>query len=138
MSKQFTNLSDLKRALQKEIGDSTREVTEKSFDDLQKNVDHFYDKPGNPKPGNPPPGYDRTGQLAASPQLDGINISGDVAIGQVSINTGTQYWPAGRDTETIYGYAEDGGLLGNGKFWQKTEEDIKKNIDTVFGKRFGS
>ena len=81
-------------------------------------------------------GYKRTGQLRDSPQLDGINYSGDSAQGQISINTGTQYSPSGRDTATIYGYAEAGGLLGNGGFWERTEEQIQDNIDESFGKRF--
>lgn len=45
-------------------------------------------------------------------------------------------YSSGRDTQTIYGYAESGGLLGNGGFWAKTKEDVKKNIDESFGKRF--
>ena len=61
---------------------------------------------------------------------------GNDAVAQLSINTGTQYDPAGRDTETIYGYAEEGGLRGNGGFWKQTEIDIENNIDESFGKRF--
>ena len=56
--------------------------------------------------------------------------------GEVSLDTGYRYNPSGRDTQTIYNYAENNGLLGNGGFWKKTEEDIEKNIDESFGKRF--
>ena len=104
------------------------QATEKSFEDLQDNVDRFY---------NSPEGfYQRTGQLQASPQNDGVSSSGDSSVGQISINTGTQYDPAGRDTETIYGYAEDGGLLGQGGFWADTEENIQKNLDEAAGRNF--
>lgn len=137
MAKSFIDFASLQKAIQQEMYTAFEEAVEKSYDDLQKNVEYFYDSPGNPKPGNPPPGYDRTGQLKASPQLDGIDIMGNNAIAQLSINTGTQYDPAGRDTETIYGYAEDGGLRGNGGFWKQTEIDIEDNIDNSFGKRFG-
>lgn len=107
---------------------AVQETTEKSFRDLQDNVGHFYDAPEGR--------YQRTGQLRDSPQLDGIDCNGDSAIGQISINTGTQYDPAGRDTETIYGYAEAGGLLGNGGFWKRTEDKIEDNIKSAFSKHF--
>ncbi|MEY8410506.1 hypothetical protein AALB51_04565 [Lachnospiraceae bacterium 62-26] len=121
-------MSALKAALQKEMCSAVQEATEKSYDDLKESVAHFYDSVEGR--------YHRTGQLRDSPQLDGINYNNDSAIGRISINTGTQYDPAGRDTETIYGYAEADGLIGNGGFWQKTEEDIEKNIEDSFGKRF--
>lgn len=121
-------MSALKAALQKEMYAATQEATEQSFQDLQTNVELFYDSPEGR--------YQRTGQLRASPQLDGIDFNGDNAVSQISINTGTQYPIAGRDTATIYEYAEEGGLLGSGGFWQRTEEDIEKNIADAFGKRF--
>lgn len=94
----------LKAAIQKEMYEALEETIEDSYQDLKNNVNHFYDSPEGR--------YKRTGQLRDSPQLDGINYSGDSAQGQISINTGTQYSPSGRDTATIYGYAEAGGLLG--------------------------
>lgn len=121
-------MSALKSALQKEMYAATQEATEKSYEDLKSNVEHFYDSAEGV--------YQRTGQLRDSPQLDGIDCSGDNAVGQISINTGTQYPIAGRDTATIYNYAENDGLLGNGGFWQRTEEKIKDNINSAFSKRF--
>lgn len=121
-------MSALKAALQKEMYAALEETTNQSFQDLQENVGNFYDSPEGR--------YQRTGQLRDSPQLDGIDFNGDSAVSQISINTGTQYDPSGRDTATIYGYAEDGGLLGNGGFWQRTEEQIKDNVNTAFSKRF--
>ena len=55
---------------------------------------------------------------------------------QISISTGTQYDPAGRDTATIYGYAEDDGLIGNGGFWRETLIETEENVKEAFGKRF--
>lgn len=133
MGGSFTSWNALKSALQKEMYAALDEATENSFENLKENVSHFYDAPeGRYKR----TGYKRTGQLMASPQLDGINHNGNSAISQISINTGTQYDPAGRDTETIYEYAEDGGLLGYGGFWEKTNHEIRKNIANSFGKRF--
>lgn len=118
----------LKAALQKEMYAGIREATEMSYEDLKSNTESFYDSPEGR--------YQRIGQLRASPQLDGIDFNGDNAIGQISINTGTQYDPSGRDTETIYNYAESGGLRGNEGFWRRTEEKIKDNINTTFSKHF--
>lgn len=121
-------MESLRQAIRKEMYAATQEATEKSYEDLKNNVSNFYDSPEGR--------YQRTGQLRASPQLDGIDFNGDNAVSQISINTGTQYPIAGRDTAAIYEYAEEGGLLGNGEFWQKTEEEIEKNIADSFGKRF--
>lgn len=121
-------MSALKNAIRKEMYSALDETINNSYEDLQENVDHFYDAPEGK--------YHRTGQLRDSPQLDGINYNGDNAMGQISINTSTQYFPAGRDTETIYVYAENNELCGNGGFWQKTTEDIEKNIEKNFSKHF--
>lgn len=124
----YTSMAALKNALRKQMYSTIQEATEKSYDDLRENVSEFYNSPQGT--------YQRTGLLKDSPQLDGINYNGDNAVGQISINTGTQYDPAGRDTETIYGYAEDGGLRGNPGFWDRTEDDIQKNIEKIFSKHF--
>lgn len=108
---------------------ATQEATEQSFQDLQDNVRQFYSVPEGR--------YHRTKQLMNSPQLKEISFSGDTASGEIEIDTNSpSYNPAGRDTATIYGYAEDGGLLGNGGFWQRTEEKIEKNTQDAFGKHF--
>lgn len=128
MSIKVTSWSGLETVLQKEMYAAMEETVDKSFENLQENVDYFYDSPEG--------GYHRTGQLKASPQIDAIEFSGNRTVAQISINTGTQYYPAGRDTHTIYEYAEDGGLLGNGGFWKKTMEQIDDNIREAFGRRF--
>lgn len=128
IAKKFTNFAALKAGLQREMYSAVREATEESYQDLQSNTGDFYNSPQGI--------YQRTGQLKDSPQLDGINYNGDNAVGQISINTGTQYEPAGRDTETIYIYGNEGGLLGNPGFWDRTEDDIQKNIEKSFGKHF--
>lgn len=124
----FRNMASLIQAIQAEMNEALGEAVEESYLDLKDNVNHFYDSPEGR--------YKRTGQLKASPQIDAINYNGNSAVGQISINTGTQYVPAGRDTNAIYNYAEDNGLIGNGGFWKTTEYDIEDNILKSFGKRF--
>lgn len=125
MSKSFTSWGALKAALQQELTAAMTETIDKSFQDAQKNVNEFYASSGGR--------YQRTGQLGNSPEAE---TGGDSVTGIVRLNTGVYYNPAGRDTQTIFGYAENGGLLGNGGFWSRTEEDIQKNIQESFGKRF--
>lgn len=121
-------MSALKAAIQKEMYSALEETTEDSYQDLKNNVNHFYESPEGR--------YKRTGQLRDSPQLDAVSFNNDSAVGQLSINTSTQYDPSGRDTQTIFNYAENNGLLGNGNFFKNTEDDIEKNIDRDFGKYF--
>lgn len=127
MAKTFTSWGALKGALQKEVRSAMTEVIMKSFEDARTNVDNFYNSPEGI--------YQRTGQLAESPEMT-LSGGGDSVTGEIRLNTGVLYDPAGRDTQTIYGYAEDDGLLGNGGFWEQTKEDVQKNITEVFGRKF--
>lgn len=119
----FTSWGALKAAIQKECEEALQEAMEKSYTDAKDNVENFYAAPEGD--------YHRTGALKESPTM---SVSG--MHGELSLNTGYAYSPAGRDTNTIYNYAESGSLLGNGGFWAKTEADVQKNIDASFGKRF--
>lgn len=129
MGTKFNNFNALKNAILKEVVSGIEAATEKSYDKLQENVNSFYDAPEG--------SYKRTGQLASSPTLDGVSHTGNGATGQISINTSTQYYPAGRDTEWIYNLAENDGLLGNGRFWNRTENEIQEILDCEMNKRFG-
>ena len=106
------------------------DATNRSYNVLTENVGNFYDSPESPN-------YKRTGQLADSPQLDGISNTPFGAIGQISINTTTQYDPSGRDTNWIYHAAENDELWGNGGFWAKTESEIREILTEEVQKRFG-
>ena len=129
MSGTFTDWNSLKSALLSEVVSAVSDATDKVKDELQENVDYFYTAPEGR--------YKRTGQLQQSVMNDGVTETRDGAVGQVSINTGTQYDPAGRDTETIYGYAENNGLLGYGGFWRATEEVAQEILDNEISKHFG-
>ena len=127
MSKSFSSWSALKAALQQEVRSAMEETVDNSFVDAHTNVDQYY----NSTPGR----YTRTGQLAESPEAS-LSGSRDNYHGEISLDTGFRYNPSGRDTMTIYDYAESGGLRGNGGFWEKTKQDVEKNIQESFGKRF--
>lgn len=127
MSKTFTSMEALKAAIQKEVRDAITEVADRSLQDVHQNVDSFYMFGGGQ--------YQRTGQLAESPEVR-LFGGGDNYNLQISLDTGFRYNPSGRDTMTIYNYAESGGLRGQGGFWAKTKEDVEKNINEAFSKRF--
>ena len=124
----FSSWDALKKAIQKEAYAALEEAMDKSYEDAHENVDNFYNSPEGR--------YKRTGQLAESVQHE-ITGGGDSLNGHLWLDTSYQYNPAGRDTQTIYGYAESGGLLGNGGFWKKTEEDTERNVQEAFSKHFG-
>lgn len=132
MSSKISSWADIEAKIRKEMYAAFDEAVQESFEDLKENVDYFYSIPEPTYPGH----YHRTGQLGDSPQLDTVNYNGNSASAQISINTGTQYYPAGRDTETIYGYAENDGLVGRGGFWKESEYEFEENINKAFSKRF--
>jgi hypothetical protein len=122
-------MESLLQAIRKEMYAATQEATEQSFQDLQDNVRLFYSVPEGK--------YHRTKQLMNSPRLKEINFDGDTATGKIEIDTNSPHYdPAGRSVQEIYGYAEADNLVGTGNFWKKTKEDIEKNIEDSFGKRF--
>ena len=65
-----------------------------------------------------------------------LSGGGDNYSMELGLDTDFRYSPSGRDTATIYTFAEENGLRGKGAFWRKTKEDVKKNIKESFGKRF--
>lgn len=127
MSGTFTSWGALVQALQKEVAEATAEVVDDSLDDLYRNVDRFYSSSEGR--------YHRTGALRMSPQSY-FMPGGSVSAGEISLNTGYGYSPSGRTTQTIYNYAEDGGLLGNGGYWSDTMSRIPAHIQQSFGSRF--
>lgn len=127
MGKKVNSWADLESALQKEMYSAMEETIDKSFRNLHENLDYFYASPEGQ--------YKRTGQLAESPEQE-ISGGDNLVTGKLNLDTSYVYRPSGRDTNTIYGYAEDNELLGNGGFWRETLYEIEENMNEAFGKRF--
>lgn len=123
MNKAYSSWGALKAAIEGKMKEAMEETIDKSFRDARSNVNYFYSSSQGR--------YQRTGQLAESLdfKLDGLH-------GEIRLDMSNPYNPSGRDTMTIYNYAESGGLLGNGGFWEQTEEDIQKNLESTFSKYF--
>ena len=122
------SMGQLQDALIKQIRAAVQEAVEESYISLQKNVEQFYFSAGGQ--------YHRTGQLKKSPQIDFLRQDGNRVEGQISLNTSKEYHPSGRDTETIYSFAENGLLIGNGGFWERTVSDMDEIVHQVFSKTF--
>ena len=118
--KTVNSISALKSQIMKQMQSAVTETVDESFKDMHANVDSFYNSPEG--------GYSRTVQLAESPQHDVNHSGGDTVTGGIRLDTGYRYDPSGRDIQTIYNYAEDGGLVGNGGFWAKMKEDFEHNM----------
>ena len=133
----YKSLDSLKSAILKEVRSAVDAAVHQfvqwkiihGLRHFQKNVDEFYTIPEGR--------YHRIGMLQAAPQLDTVFETKNGAMAQISINTGTQYDPAGRDTETIYGYAEADGLIGKGGFWERSKEEIPEILEEEIEKRLG-
>lgn len=123
MKKVSSSWGALKDAIEGKMKEAMEKTIDKSFRDARSNVNYFYSSPQGT--------YQRTGQLAES-----LDFKLDGLYGEIRLDTSNPYNPSGRDTTTIYNYAESGGLLGNGRFWEQTEEDIQKNLDSTFSKYF--
>ena len=124
------SMGQLQDALMKQIRAAAQETVEESYVDLQRNVEQFYFSAGGQ--------YHRTGQLKKSPQIDFLRQDGNKVEAQISLDTSEEYHPSGRDTETIYSFAENGLLIGNGGFWKKTVSDMDEIVHQVFSKHFQS
>ena len=125
----YKSLDALKTAILKEVRSAVDAAAQESKNVLQKNVDEFYSIPEGR--------YHRIGMLQAAPQVDTVFETKNGAMAQISINTGTQYDPAGRDTETIYCYAEADGLIGRGGFWERTTAEVPSILEEEIEKRLG-
>lgn len=124
----YTSWGALEGALQDKMNRATETAVKDSFVDLQQNVQHFYDIPEGR--------YKRTNRLASSPEIE-FAPGGNVATGEIGLNTDHQYYPAGISTLDIYNLAESGYLLGIPEFWLRTKQQINKHVYDAFSREFG-
>lgn len=128
-------MSDGWGALEAEIRakmmDAMEETKSKSYFDGQKHLDEFYGQ-GNPVM------YERTGTLDGSIRSEGVNASGNSVSADIYLDEGISYSTGTYDGATVISEANYGGsgILGKSGFWDRTEDDIRENLDEAFGKRF--
>ena len=119
-------MSALKAALQKEMYAATQEATEKSFQDLQTNVQLFYDSTEGR--------YQRTGQLGNSPATSGVSGGGSSISTEIYLDDSYSYTTGTWSTNQVLNAAEYGtaNLVGSPGFWAKTVEEMSDIIENAF------
>ena len=127
----FRTIASLSAAIQREFHAAMRETRNKVETDLKENVEHFYDSPD-------PKTYIRTGTLKESPNVSEVDFGGNWSSFYAEMDDGIQYNTGTfSGTEVLYAteYGEY-GVIGNPGYWEKTEENIQKNLDESFGAHF--
>lgn len=127
----FKNMASLVKAIQDEMREAMEETTDNSIADAQINTKIFYS-------GGSPDSYKRTGQYGNSPNSHGIKESGNILYSDVYLDDNYEYHTGTYSARKVFEEAEIGGsgIVGTPGTWARTEEDIQKNINDSFGKRF--
>lgn len=135
MSKTFTSFAALRKELQKEMKSAMSEAESKSYLDALHNASDYYSE-------GEPVMYERTHQFGNSPRTTDVMGGGDNLSFEIYLDQEYNYDEGNWSTPTIFRAIEDGfggkySPKGKHGRWKQTEEDIQKNIDNAFGKRFG-
>ena len=127
----FKNMASLVNALQAEMREAMEETTDNSLADAQLNTKAFY-------AGGIPVQYERTGQYGSSPNTHGVTGSGNTLFSDVYLDDEYKYNTGTYSARKVFEEAEIGGsgIVGTPGTWERTEEDIQRNIDDCFEKRF--
>ena len=128
MAGTFNSWAALKAHLQSEMQSAMDETESLSYLDTLKNTSNYRQVE--------PEVYKVTYQLENSAKTTGVLGSGNSLSAQIYLDMGFNYNTGTWSTPKVFSTAEAGGLINPGGFWEKTEQDIQKNLDSAFGKRF--
>lgn len=126
----YSNWASLEKAMQKAMKAAMQEVRDNTEIDADVNVAGYYT--GEPKR------YDRTETLLGAAEVSSVSGNGNMLEFEAKMDDGISYSTGTFDgygvlVATEYGVA---GVVGTPGYWAKTEEDIQKNIQSAFSKRF--
>lgn len=124
----INSIAALRALLQKRAEDAVAVTTDKVIIRINQELDNYY-------AGNQPIVYQRTGQLAESAYVESMASNESTVSAVIRLDTDYKYNPAGRDTATIYGWAESGSLVGNGGFWARSVDYAKETLKDELRKR---
>ena len=128
MAGTFNSWAALKAHLQSEMLSAMDETESLSYLDALKNTSNYRQVE--------PEVYKVTYQLENSAKTTGVLGSGNSLSAQIYLDMGFNYNTGTWSTPKVFSTAEAGGLINPGGFWEKTEQDIQRNLDSAFGKRF--
>lgn len=132
MGKKITSFAQLRSECQKKMKKAMNEAESKTYLNANENLTDFYSQ-------GKPTEYKRTGQLGNSTRTTGVTGGGNHLHAEVYLDPTYNYDTGTYSTPKVMSEAEVGGsgILGKGGFWERTEEDAKRNVDEAFSREFG-
>ena len=120
------NMSQLEKMLMSQMKKAMSVAAEKMKADVYEQTASFYTS-GNPKV------YIRTGALGDTPRITPITSSGKSISYEVYLDQSHSYTTGTWDMPTVMENAEvgGGGILGKPGFWQRSERNYQKTLDSV-------
>lgn len=130
----YSSWEAVKLAIQQKMRKAMDETKEKSYFDMFKETDVFYD-------GGEPDVYVRTWKFGDAPDFTDTVDSGNYIYYELFMNGFYNYdtgsFPSGFE---VFQWAEEGshGIVGTPNTWERIEEDVQRNMDKAFGRYFDS
>lgn len=97
----------------------------------------LYEASGGYYTGGDPVKYMRTGLLANSPEVSGLEVSGKTCSFEAKFDTSTPYSTGTWDTDTVFDAANNGALVGSGGFREKGFEAVKNTTRSSVASALG-
>ncbi len=132
MGKVVKSFAELERACQEKMRKAMSQAESKTYLNANENLTESYNTPT-------PQVYNRTYQLRNSVRTTDVQGSGNNLHAEIYLDPTYEYDTGTYTAAKVMTEAEVGGsgiLLQSG-FWERTEEDAKRNIDEAFGQEFG-
>lgn len=132
MGKTITSFAQLRDECEKKMFRAMSNAESKTYLDLNNNMTDAYSA-------SPGKYYERTGQLRNSTRTTNVQGSGSHLHSEIYLDPMYEYDTGTYTAAKVMSEAEVGGsgILLNSGFWEKTEEDARKNIADAFGAEFG-
>lgn len=132
MGKVVKSFAQLEAECQRKMERAMNEAESKTFLDALDNLSDFYS-------GGTPSYYKRTGALGNSPKTTGVTGGGNHLHAEIYLDPMYEYNTGTYTAAKVMAEAEVGGsgIVGKSGFWQKTEEEALRNVESAFGKEFG-
>ena len=123
---QATNMAQLEAMLQKEMQKAMRVASDKMLASTNEKVYGFYTE-GNPKV------YQRTGALGDTPRTTAISNTGNTSSFDVYLDQNHSYTTGTFTMGQVLDAAENHkyGVLGKPHFWEESEQEIEKGLDST-------
>lgn len=132
MGKNVTSFAQLQAECQKKMFNTMNEAESKTYLDANENMTDSYNTVN-------PEEYKRSYQLQNSVRTTNVQGGGNHLHAEVYLDPTYEYNTGTYTAAKVMSEAEFGGsgILLHPGFWERTEEDAKRNVDEAFSKEFG-